>query len=179
MKNIHRREMTATPEQIRPWIEAGFTATARDPFPRDVIRNWRKNPPGADPLAWIPEVTRVGHGPFTFRFESWDGARWRVRVETPGYEGWHGFDLQETPGGCRLTHTLELRLSAPRQLLWTLCFAAVHDWAVEATFDRLEEALRTGAMPTVTTRPLPWLAARGMALTRGLAQLRSRHAKIA
>jgi hypothetical protein len=173
MKNVHRREMAASIEQVRPWLEAGFSATERDAFPRDVIGNWRENPRDTDPLALIPEVTRMGHGPFSFRFVSWDGARWRVRVETPGFPGWHGFDLEAVPGGCWVTHTLELRLSAPRQLLWTVCFAAIHDWAVEAALDRMEEALRTGTMPAVTTRPLPWLAARGMALARLFAQRRS------
>jgi hypothetical protein len=155
MKNIHVRELPAPIERVRPWIEAAWSATRSDPFPRDVIRNWRRNPPGGDPLALVPGVTRVGHGPFSFRFEKWDGARWRVRVENDGYPGWHGFDLEPSRQGCRLTHTIELRLSPVKQLVWLTCFAAIHDWAVEATFDRLGEALRTGEMPASTVRPMP------------------------
>jgi hypothetical protein len=34
-------------------------------------------------------------------------------------------------------------------------FAAIHDWAVEALFDRLEVALRVGAVPERTPRPMP------------------------
>ena len=172
MKNVHSRELAATREQVRPWVEAGWSATPRDPFPRDVIGDWRVNPPGTDPLALLPGVTLVGHGPFTFRFESWDGARWRVVVETPGYPGWHGFDLEETARGCRITHTLELDLAPTRQLLWAVCFAAIHDWAVEAAFDRLEEALRTGVMPVVTERPLPWRGAAFLAAARGVRRRR-------
>jgi hypothetical protein len=172
MKNVHSRELAATPEQLRPWVEAAWSATSRDPFPRDVIRNWRKNPPGEDPQALVPGVTLVGHGPFTFRFQSWDGARWRVKVETPGYPGWHGFDLEAAPRGCRITHTLELDLTPPRQLLWSVCFAAIHDWAVEAAFDRLEEALRTRAMPAITLRPLPWRGSAFLAAARSVRRRR-------
>jgi hypothetical protein len=174
MKNVHVRHMAAPIEQIRPWIEAAWTTTPRDPFPRDVIRNWRKNPPGTDPLALVPGVTRVGHGPFSFRFESWDGARWRVRVESAGFDGWHGFDLEPTAGGCRVTHTLELDLSGAARVVWPVCFAQVHDWAVEAIFDRIEEALRTGAVTATTTRPMPWPASTVFPLLRRFVRRRYR-----
>ncbi len=166
MINVHEREMAAPIERIRPWIEAGWTGTERDPFPRDVIRSWRKNPPGVDRLALIPGVTRIGHGPFSFRFESWDGQRWRVRVESAGFRGWHGFDLEPTARGCRVRHTLELELTGATRLVWAVCFARIHDWAVEAILDRIEEALRTGEMPAVTKRKMPWPASGWFAVLR-------------
>jgi hypothetical protein len=165
MRNVHAREMFAPIELVRPWIEAGWTGGARDPFPRDVLRSWRRNPPGVDPLALVPHVTRVGHGFFSFRFESWDGERWRVRLESREVRGWHGFDLQATPSGCRVTHTLELDSSVKARALWML-IAPLHDWCVEAILDRIEQALRTGEMPATTRRRMPWPAAMSFAVLR-------------
>ncbi len=164
MKNVHLREMTAPIEVVRPWIEASWTGTPRDPFPCDVLRSWRKNPPGADPLALIPDVTRLGHGPFSFRFESWDGERWRVRIESKDFRGWHGFDLQTTALGCRVTHTIEVTPSLVGAAFWYVFVAPIHDWFVEAIFDRIEEALRTGEMPTLTRRKMPWRVEASFAL---------------
>jgi hypothetical protein len=172
MKNVHVREMTAPIELVQPWIEAGWSGTSRDPFPRDVLKSWRKNPPGADPLALIPNVTRVGHGFFSFRFESWDGNHWRVRVEGDNLQGWHGFDLHTTALGCRVTHTIEMSPSIAPAVLWYVFIAPIHDWCVEAIFDRIEEALRTGEMPTVTRRKMPWRAAATFALLERFARKR-------
>ena len=168
MKNVHVREMRAPIERVRPWIEASWTGTPRDPFPRDILKSWRKNLPGADPLALIPDVTRVGHGFFSFRFQSWDGERWRVRIESADVRGWHGFDLQTSPLGCRVTHTIEATPSLRGAVLWHGFVAPIHDWFLEAMFDRIEEALRTGEMPDVTRRRMPWRVAALFAILRRL-----------
>jgi hypothetical protein len=42
----------------------------------------------------------------------------------------------------------------------------IHDWAVEALFDRLEHALRTGAVPERTERPMSRMAAVALGLAR-------------
>jgi hypothetical protein len=166
MRNVHSREMAAPIELVRPWIEAGWTGTARDPFPRDVIRSSRENPPGVDPLVLIPGITRMGHGFFSFLFDSWDGVQWRARVESRDFRGWHGFHLQPTPTGCRVTHTIEAELSGRGRLLWFVLIAPIHDWCVEAILDRIEEALRTGDMPQVTRRRMPWPASMWFGLFR-------------
>jgi hypothetical protein len=174
MKNTHVREVRAPIELVRPWIEACWSGTPRDPFPRDVLRSWRKNPPDADPLALIPNVTLLGHGLFSFRFESWDGERWRMRIENDDFRGWHGFDLQPTPGGCRVTHTIEAKPSLRAGVFWHVVVAPLHDWTVEAIFDRLEEALRTGEMPVVTHRNMPWRVARLFALLDRFTRMQGR-----
>jgi hypothetical protein len=91
----------------------------------------------------------------TFHFEEWDGSKWRVTVKHQRMEGWHGFDLVPEPDGVRLVHTIELALRGSVRLYWHALIAPVHDWAVEAIFDRLEEALKTGAAPRHTKRPMP------------------------
>jgi hypothetical protein len=172
MRNVHVRTIGAPIERVRPFVESSWTGTRHDPFPRDVLPTWRKNPPGVDPLALIPKVTRLGHGMFSFRFDSWDGERWRVTVENPEFRGWHGFDLVAKTGACRLTHTIELDMSRRGAVLWSVFIAPIHDWCVEAIFDRIEEALVTGVMPETTRRPMPWLAAVSFALLRETARLR-------
>ena len=164
MRNVHIRRVDAAIERVRPWIEALWSATDRDCFPRDVIRNWRKNPPGVDPLALIPGETLIGHGPFRFRLRVWDGRAWRVDVVGRPV-GWHGFDLVPDGEGCVVTHTLDIETRLPARLRW-VAIEPLHDWAVEAMFDRLEHALRTGVVPARTDRPISRVAAFALGLAR-------------
>src|SRR5438309_11454689 len=152
--NAHSRSFPHPPEVLRPHLEQAWSGTDRDVFPRDVIRSWRKNPPGRDPLALVPGVTEMGHGPFRFLLERWDGSVWRVRFEAAGMSGWHGFDLEAEGAGSRLTHTPVMTLSAQMRLRWTLFIEPLHDWAVESLFDRLAAALTTGEVPERTVRPM-------------------------
>jgi hypothetical protein len=164
MQNVHVRRVAAPIERVRPWIEACWTGGDRDCFPRDVIASWRKNPPGVDPLALVPGETMVGHGPFRFRLREWDGYSWKVDI-VGGMVGWHGFDLAPSGDGCRVTHTVELEGSLSSRLGW-MAIEPIHDWAVEALFDRLEHALRTGVVPARTERPMSRVAALGLAVAR-------------
>jgi hypothetical protein len=164
IRNVHVRRVDAPIERVAPWIEACWSAGDRDCFPRDVIANWRKNPHGSDPLALIPGQTLLGHGPFRFRLRAWDGAVWRVDVV--GHPaGWHGFDL--CPDGDRslVTHTLELESTLTARLHW-IAIESIHDWAVEALFDRLEHALRTGVVPNRTERAMSRVTALAFSLAR-------------
>ena len=154
VKNVHSRSFPEPPGAIRPHLDLAWSGTPRDVFPLDVIRTWRRNPPGHDPLALVPGVTELGHGPFRFRLERWDGRLWRVTFGSRGLTGWHGFDLEARGAGSVLTHTLEMSLSPAMRLQWALVIEPLHDWAVEALFDRLETALRTGAPPAQTARPM-------------------------
>ena len=164
IRNVHERRVAAPVERVAPWIEACWSGGERDCFPCDRIPSWRKNPPGATPLALVPGETLLGHGPFRFRLRAWDGARWRVDV-VGGPVGWHGFDLEPDGDGCRVTHTLELESSTTGRARWT-AIEPVHDWAVEALFDRLEHALRTGVVPARTDRPMSPVAALAFGVAR-------------
>jgi hypothetical protein len=172
LENVHSRVFQASIDAVRPWIEACWSGTERDAFPRDVIASWRKNPAGVDPGALLPGQTLLGHGLFRFRLRAWDGARWRVDI-VGGPQGWHGFDLEEVEGGCRVTHTLQMELSGKNRVMVPLAIEPIHDWAVEAAFDRLEEALRTGRVPERTARPMPLRAAIPFQLLRAVYGRRS------
>ncbi len=164
MQNVHARRVGAPIERVRPWIEALWSGSDRDCFPRDVIPNWRENPPGVDPMALVPGETLIGHGPFRFRLRAWDGSVWRVDV-VGRLVGWHGFDLVPDGDSCVVTHTLELEGSLRSRLGW-MAIEPIHDWAVEAMLDRLEHALRTGAVPARTERPMSRVAAFALGLAR-------------
>jgi hypothetical protein len=167
--NVHRRLFSVPPEVLRPWIEAAWSGTTRDCFPRDVIRSWRKNPPGVDPLALIPGVTRLGHAWFTFHLRQWDGERWRVEFGTSSLRGWHRFDLLPQNGGSLLTHIIWLEARPLGIVGWRLLVEPIHDWAVEALFDRLETAVATGSVPERTARPMGRRARWGLWLLRRIA----------
>jgi hypothetical protein len=171
VRNVHTRRLLASAEAVRPWIERCWSGTDNDPFPRDVIPNWRRNPDGTDPLALIPGTTTMGHGPFAFRLRGWDGAAWRVDVV--GADGWHGFDLvAEGDDQCTLTHTLELAGGAMSRLRWAV-IEPIHDWAVEVMIDRIERAVVTGVVPpSKATRPLARSAAAALWIARRLPRRR-------
>jgi hypothetical protein len=97
-----------------------------------------------------------------------------MRLESEGFRGWHGFDLETTPLGCRVTYTIEAEPSLPGVVFWHVFVVPVHDWFIEAIFDRIEEALRTGEMPTVTRRKMPWRAATSFALLDRVSRTRRR-----
>jgi hypothetical protein len=165
IRNVHVRRVAEPIERVRPWIEACWSGGDRDCFPRDVIAGWRKNPPGVDPQALVPGATLIGHGPFRFRLRAWDGVAWRADVV--GSLGWHGFDLEPDGDGCRVTYTLELESTLSGRLGW-MAIEPIHDWFVEALFDRLVHALRTGVVPERTERPMSRAAAFALGLVRAI-----------
>jgi len=155
LKNIHKRRIQANPEELGNWIARLWSGTEDDCFPRDVIPTWRKTDGVPDPHQLIPGRTRrLGHGPFSFDFHQWDGRKWRVIFQRHGMKGWHGFDLLPEQGRTLLVHSLEADLKGPFRLVWPVLIAPVHDWAVEAIFDRIEEALATGSVSQHTKRPM-------------------------
>jgi hypothetical protein len=155
VKNTHQRQIQASSEELGKWIGRLWSGTEEDCFPRDYIPTWRKTDGLRDSVQLVPGRTKLGHGPFAFDFEEWDGGKWRVTVKHERMEGWHGFDLVPEPDGVWLRHTIELALRGPERLYWHALIEPVHDWAVEAIFDRLEEAVKTGAAPRHTSRPMP------------------------
>ena len=162
MKNVHSRRLAAPVEEVGAWGAACWSGGERDCFPRDVIATWRRNRDGVDPAALIPGTTLSGHGPFRFRLRAWDGRSWTVNLI--GMAGWHGLEVTPDGAGSRVTHTVELAALGAR-LAWR-AVAPAHDWAIEAMFDRMEEALRTGRVPARTTRPIPAAAQLGIWLAR-------------
>jgi hypothetical protein len=153
MENVHRRLLAAPPLAIHSWLLDAWSAGPRDIFPRDVIRNWRRNPASLEPGAFVPGVTRIGHGPFAFTLREVSAGGWWVDVDgRPGWE--HGFTLGAAPGGTLVTHRLRGPLRGGMALAWPLVIGPLHDWVVEAMFDRLEVALATGSVPATTVRPM-------------------------
>jgi hypothetical protein len=158
VRAIHSRHLDCPSEAVRPWLDLVWSGTDRDVFPRDVVPTYRHNPPTAEPLALIAGETRLGHGPARFLFELWDGSLWRARFLLRRLRGWQGFCVEREGQGCRLTHVVDVRLHGRALLDWPLMWAPMHDWAIEALFDRLQVALASGQVPSRTQRPVPALA---------------------
>lgn len=152
MKSVHTRVFAHPLALVRSWLSLAWSDSQQDIFPRDVIRCWRANPDGTTGL--VPGVTLLGHGPFTFTLRWWDGVRWRADLDSNA--GYQAFHLVDQHGKTRVTHTFEVSLP----LASRLAIVPIHDWAVEAMFDRLEAALATGQVPRQTTRPMGFLARR-------------------
>ncbi len=166
MKSVHSRVFPYPLSLVRSWLDLAWSDSQQDIFPRDVIRPWRSNPDGSTKL--VPGVTMLGHGPFVFTLRWWDGVRWLADLDAEC--GWQGFHLAERAGKTRVTHTF----SASLPLASRLAIVPVHDWAVEAMFDRLAIALEHGMPPRETPRPLGFLARRmleSMRDRRGLGDL--------
>jgi hypothetical protein len=167
MKNIHTRTFDHPIAFVRPWIALAWSGSHQDIFPRDVVPTWRQNADGSQGL--IPGVTKLGHGPFVFTLRWWDGVRWRADLDSDA--GWHGVHLLAVDKRkTKVIHTLDATMS----LATRLAVVPIHDWAVEAMFDRLGLALATGAIPAKTERPMGFLAQRmfdAMRLRQGLGKL--------
>lgn len=166
MKNIHSRIFDHPISLVRAWLDLAWSDSSQDVFPRDQIRSWRSNPDGS--TAFVPGVTLLGHGPFVFKLVWWDGVRWRADLDCNA--GSLSIHLVEKGRKTRVIVTFEATLD----LASRLAIVPVHDWAVEALFDRLEVALRTGEVPRETTRPMGYFVRRmfeSMRDRRGLGRL--------
>lgn len=152
MKTIHTRTLDYPIASVRPWISLAWSGSQQDIFPRDVIPSWRSNPDGSTGL--VPGVTLLGHGPFTFTLRWWDGVWWRADLDSDA--GWQSFHLIAQGRRTRVVHTLDASLG----LATRLAIMPVHDWAIEALFDRLDHALATGWIPRRTERPMSFVARR-------------------
>jgi hypothetical protein len=144
--NVHQRRFTQPPDAVASWLDDIWSGTSRDVFPRDVLPTWRSSAGG---------VTRFGHANLRFELEEWNRERWRAGFRVRRFDGWHGFDLTPEGAGTVLTHTLEGDTKGSLLWQWPLVVRPIHDWAVEALFDRLQAALESGQVPARTDREMP------------------------
>ncbi|WP_431971904.1 SRPBCC family protein [Nocardia sp. bgisy134] len=109
-----------------------------------------------------------GHGPVRYTVERYEPGRWvRFRFTGPrGFDGFHEFTVQPTPGGVDLIHLLAMHARGPARLTWPLAYRWMHDACLEDSFDRAERALtgsvRRPARWSPVVRVLHWLADRAI-----------------
>jgi hypothetical protein len=146
VENVHERWIQAPVEDIQPWLERIWSGEPGDVFPRDRLSSWRQRADGkAEP--WRENATKFGHANLRFRLRQWDGRRWEAEVLSPVFRGWHGFDLEPRDGGTHVRHTLAGTVHGSLRVTWPLAVRPLHDWALEALLDRLDDAARTGREP--------------------------------
>jgi hypothetical protein len=89
------------------------------------------------------------------------------------FVGRHGFDLRPVGARTEITHTLEMDRKGKARVLWPALMNPIHDWCVEAIFDRLEEALRTGKIPAISDRRMPLRSDASLKTLRALVNVRA------
>jgi hypothetical protein len=164
--HTHQRDFACPASRIRSLVGALWSATPLDAFPWDCVRTFRHDP-GAS--GFVEGKSRFGHGPFRFVVAKWDETQLRADIETPGIRGFHAFELHPLGEGTRLVHRLEAEADLLIWVAWRLTIGAAHDWAVEATFDRIQYILDEGRCPVRTTREAP-LAMHLMSASRRMRQ---------
>lgn len=150
MRNVHEREIDATPEDV-----GALLATLGSPQDR----LW----PAAD---WMPmrldrEVAvgaTGGHADIRYTVSSYDpGSRVEFTFVPPtALVGWHAFEVEPRPGGgSLLRHVLVAEPRGSYRLLLPLVVRWIHDAVVEDALDRAEEAV--GAGPAAPARWSAWV----------------------
>jgi hypothetical protein len=90
-----------------------------------------------------------GHGRIRYRVTAYEPGR-SVRFDTTDDTlgtGYHRFDVEPLgPDRCRISHVLEIVMSARTYLLFKLAIEPVHDVMVEEVFDNAERAV-LGSLP--------------------------------
>lgn len=73
-----------------------------------------------------------GHGPIRYFVEALSPVRVVFRFTGPaGFDGTHGFDLEETPDGIRIRHTILMNARGIARLSWPLLFRPLHNALIE------------------------------------------------
>src|SRR5829696_4751878 len=116
IRHTHIRRFAVPAARLVALIEAMWSGGPLDTFPVDHIRPVRTDPPGA--AGWVAGASRFGHGPFRFLVERWDGEVFRARILTPGFDGWHGFELRADGDGTIVVHDLDAQVVWPKWLVW-------------------------------------------------------------
>jgi hypothetical protein len=151
--NVHGRVLSAPVESVRPWLDWMWSGEENDVFPRDWLLPWREGCAGGAPAAWSAG-TKFGHARVRFRLRGWDGVHWEADVLGRQFRGEHAFTLEPDGARTRITHRLSGTVHRSMRIAWLLAVRPVHDWAIEAMFDRLEHALAVGSPPQVTPSPM-------------------------
>lgn len=85
-----------------------------------------------------------GHGPIRYTVEEHEpGRKVRFRFTAPpGFDGAHGFEIQDTASGLvRLHHDITMLVRGPALFTWTFVFRPLHDALLRDLMDRAEVSL--------------------------------------
>ncbi len=152
IRRVHVRRFPVSQARLASALDALYSDTALDPFPRDYMRPWRTVPDGARAL--VPG-SRCGHGALAFEVSRWDGRVLAGHTLIEGLDGLQTLTLEPDGENVIMTNLLEGRLSLRMWLIWKLLFSRIHDWVGQSIFDRLEIFFETGQMPAATPTPPP------------------------
>ena len=128
--NVHEREYNADLDCVGALIDS--LASSND-------RLWptEKWPPMRFDQG-LSVGARRGHGPIRYFVERYVPGRSVVfRFLAPrGFEGTHGFEVEERHGRTVLRHVLDMRTCRLALLSWPIVFRALHDALLEGSLDK-------------------------------------------
>lgn len=113
-----------------------------------------------------------GHGPIRYFVQSYDpGKSIRFQFTRPkGFNGYHGFGVEESGADAVFRHVLEMRTSGFALLSWPLIFCPLHNALIEDSLDKAERNMGgnpSGSSWTCWVKALRWLLSKQSASRRG------------
>ena len=132
VRNEHSRSIARPPEEV-------FEALERVGTEDDSVWPARSIPFERTPGPLKVGETKERHGIIRAVLDELDTNKKMVwRAELPFLKGTHGFEITETPTGCRVAHVLDAELAWWFAPVWAFKVRGIHDWILEALLDRLE-----------------------------------------
>jgi len=163
--NIHEATFPVTAERLGALIDT-LSSAGEALWPRETWPAMRFDRP-------LAAGARGGHGPIRYDVESYEpGRSIRFRFTGPrGFDGTHGYEVVDTPGGSLLRQRLEMKTSGIALISWPLLFRPLHDALIEDSFTKAELELgieiRERPWP-LRVRCLRWLATGGRSRKQGV-----------
>ena len=136
--SLHEREYTSDADSVGALIDS--LATPMD-------RLWpAENWPPMRLNDHLKVGARGGHGPIRYFVEQYVPERMAAfRFLAPrGFEGTHGFELEDRNGQAVLRHILRMQTSGLAVLTWPLVFRPLHDALIENALDKAAVSLGHG-----------------------------------
>lgn len=152
IEHVHSRCVPASLASVSSALDGLWSGGPRDAFPHDFIRVWRRIPAGSSGLT---VGARFGHGPFSFTVVERGERSLVARIDGGDFRGTHGFSLVPGDGGVTVTHTLRAHANLKHGIVWKALVGSVHDWAVTAVLERLENVVVHGYAAARTSTPPP------------------------
>ena len=132
VRNEHSRSIARPPEEV-------FEALERVGTENDSLWPARSIPFERTPGPLKVGETKERHGIIRGVLDELDTNKKMVwRAELSFLKGTHGFEITETPTGCRVAHVLDAKLAWWFAPVWVLKVRGIHDRILEALLDRLE-----------------------------------------
>jgi hypothetical protein len=148
VENIHTRMYPVEKELIWSYIEK-ISSKEDQIWP---FENWPR-------MILRPKLSvgaSGGHGPIRYFVEAIDiGKRIVFRFTSPkGFVGTHSLEMEQVADQVKLSHKIEMEISANALLSWPLIIRPLHDALIEDAFTKLEVSLGLKKKNNLSLEPM-------------------------